>query len=286
MEHIIDSSYSGVRLDKFLRKKYKEIALTEIFKGIRTKIVKVNGKKSKQDYRLIEGDVVKVMFNNFAQKQNVFIELSENEKNILKSGIVYENENIIIFNKNSGMVMHKGSGYDYGISEMFKSFYKTDEFNFINRIDKATSGLVIGAKNLLTTRKLSQEIRDKKIEKKYYVVVEGIVKKNRFTVKNYLKKTDTKMIETTFEDDSKECVSHFEVLKRGKKRTLLRATLETGRTHQLRVQLSELGFSIVGDSRYGKYDEQMLLFSYFCKIKSYGIKIEMPIPKIFKMALI
>lgn len=285
MEYKIDLSFNDVRLDRFLRKKYENIALTEIFKGIRTGKIKVNGKKTKENYRLKTDDIVKVFFNSGETVEKEFLNLSLKEKEMLKNGIVYDDKNIVIFNKEADMVMHKGSGYDYGISEMFKSYYKTEEFNFINRIDKATSGLVIGAKNLSITRELSEKLREREIEKKYYILVEGIITQKEFSIKNFLKKDKEKVIiSDCFDKEAKESITYFEVFKIGKRRTILKAKLETGRTHQLRVQLSNIGHPIVGDSKYGKQNNNnnnMFLYSYYCEIPEYKIKIEMPLPKKF-----
>ena len=280
MEYIIESNFHEVRLDRFLRKKYENTPLTEIFKGIRTGKIKVNGKKSKENYRLKEGDIVKVLIDSGKTEEKEFIKISPRDMEMLQNGIIYEDKRVVIFNKKADMVMHKGSGHDYGLSELFKSFYKTDEFNFVNRIDKSTSGLVIGAKNLVVTRELAEEVREGNTEKKYYILVDGIVEKNMFTLKSFLKKDDTKVIELdSYEDGSKESISYFKVLKRGKNKTILEATLETGRTHQLRVQLSNLGHPIVGDGKYGKKGKSMFLFSYYCEIPKYNIKIELPLPE-------
>ena len=283
MEYIIDSSFNDVRLDRFLRKKYENTPLTEIFKGIRTGKIKVNGKKSKENYRLKTDDIVKVLLSGGETEKKEFIKLTSEEIEILKTGIVYEDEKVVIFNKQPNMVMHKGSGHDYGISEMFKSYYKTDEFNFVNRIDKSTSGLVIGAKTLSVTRELAEELRDGNTEKKYYILVEGVVKEKKFTLKTYLKKEETKVIELdSYEKGAKESISYFKVLKVGDRRTILEGRLETGRTHQLRVQLSNMKYPIVGDGKYGKGGKQMFLYSYYCEIPKYGIKIELPLPESFE----
>ncbi len=284
MEYIIDSSFENVRLDRFLRKKYENTPLTEIFKGIRTGKIKVNGKKTKENYRLQKGDILKVFLNGEVNDKKEFIKLTEDDLQLIKSGIVYEDEKVVIFNKKPNVVMHKGSGHEYGISEMFKSYYKTDEFNFVNRIDKSTSGLVIGAKNLIITRELAEEVREGNTEKRYYILVDGLVKKDKFVTKTYLKKEETKVIELdSYEPGAKESISYFKVIKRGTNKTILEGTLETGRTHQLRVQLANLGHPIVGDGKYGKGGKFMYLFSYYCEIPKYGIKIEMALPKNFEI---
>lgn len=284
MEYIIDLTFEDVRLDKFLRKKYEKTPLAEIFKAIRIGKIKVNDKKVKQNYRLKKDDVVKVFLSAEDKKEEkVFIELSQKEKKHLQDGIIFENDDLIIFNKKAGVVMHKGSGFEYGLSEMFKSYYKTDEFNFVNRIDKWTSGLVIGAKNLKAVRKLSEEIKNRKTIKKYYILSEGVIAEKEFEIVSYLKKDEKKVIivdENT--EGAKKSISNFKVLAKSDKRTILEATLDTGRTHQLRVQLADLKHPIVGDPKYGEKGEKMFLYSYFCEIPSYGIKIEMPLPEEFE----
>ncbi len=287
MEYKIEKNFHDTRLDKFIRKKYEGINLTEIFKLIRKGRIKVNGKKVKQNYRLQDGDIVKVFYMGGETSVKEFISLSKEENEYIKNGIVYEDENVLVFNKAANMVMHKGSGHPYGLSEMMKAYYKSEEFTFINRIDKATSGLIIGAKTLPTTRELSEEMREGNINKKYYIVVEGRVKKDEFQIKSYLKKTETQVIELDkYEDGAKESISYFKVIQKGKSRTLLEGTLGTGRTHQLRVHLANMGHPIVGDSKYGENSRgEMCLFSHMTEIPSFKIKIDLPIPETFKNKL-
>ncbi|WP_294706970.1 RluA family pseudouridine synthase [uncultured Fusobacterium sp.] len=283
MEYIIDKEYENVRLDRFLRKKYEDISLTEIFKGIRTGKVKVNGKKSKENYRLQLGDIVKVFFNGGETKEEKPVSIENREIEKIKKSIVYEDEKVLIFNKKNNMVMHKGSGYEYGISEMIKSYLKNENFNFVNRIDKATSGLIIGAKSLVVARELAEDIRNRDIEKKYYILVNGRVREKEFKIKSWLKKVEDRVIEVEeFQEGAKESTSSFKVVEHGKNCTLLEGTLGSGRTHQLRVQLANRGNYIIGDNKYGKGKEKMMyLFSHYVKIERYGIEINLPIPKEF-----
>ncbi|WP_293958082.1 RluA family pseudouridine synthase [uncultured Fusobacterium sp.] len=283
MEYIIDKEYEDVRLDRFLRKKYEDISLTEIFKGIRTGKVKVNGKKSKENYRLQLGDIVKVFFNGGETKEEKPVSIENKEIEKIKKSIVYEDEKVLIFNKKNNMVMHKGSGYEYGISEMLKSYLKNENFNFVNRIDKATSGLIIGAKSLVVARELAEDIRNRDIEKKYYILVNGRVREKEFKIKSWLKKVEDRVIEVEeFQEGAKESISSFKIVEHGKNCTLLEGTLGSGRTHQLRVQLANRGNYIIGDNKYGKGKEKMMyLFSHYVKIERYGIEINLPIPKEF-----
>lgn len=283
MEYIIDKEYEDVRLDRFLRKKYEDISLTEIFKGIRTGKVKVNGKKSKENYRLQLEDIVKVFFNGGETKEEKPVSIENREIEKIKKSIVYEDEKVLIFNKKNNMVMHKGSGYEYGISEMLKSYLKNENFNFVNRIDKATSGLIIGAKSLVVARELAEDIRNRDIEKKYYILVNGRVREKEFKIKSWLKKVEDRVIEVEeFQEGAKESTSSFKIVEYGKNCTLLEGTLGSGRTHQLRVQLANRGNYIIGDNKYGKGKEKMMyLFSHYVKIERYGIEINLPIPKEF-----
>ena len=283
MEYIIDKEYENVRLDRFLRKKYEDISLTEIFKGIRTGKVKVNGKKSKENYRLQLGDIVKVFFNSGETKEEKPVSIENREIEKIKKSIVYEDEKVLIFNKKNNMVMHKGSGYEYGISEMLKSYLKNENFNFVNRIDKATSGLIIGAKSLVVARELAEDIRNRDIEKKYYILVNGRVREKEFKIKSWLKKVEDRVIEVEeFQEGAKESTSSFKIVEHGKNCTLLEGTLGSGRTHQLRVQLANRGNYIIGDNKYGKGKEKMMyLFSHYVKIERYGIEINLPISKEF-----
>lgn len=283
MEYIIDKEYEDVRLDRFLRKKYEDISLTEIFKGIRTGKVKVNGKKSKENYRLQLEDIVKVFFNGGETKEEKPVSIENKEIEKIKKSIVYEDEKVLIFNKKNNMVMHKGSGYEYGISEMLKSYLKNENFNFVNRIDKATSGLIIGAKSLVVARELAEDIRNRDIEKKYYILVNGRVREKEFKIKSWLKKVEDRVIEVEeFQEGAKESISSFKIVEHGKNCTLLEGTLGSGRTHQLRVQLANRGNYIIGDNKYGKGKEKMMyLFSHYVKIERYGIEINLPIPKEF-----
>lgn len=282
MEYIIDKEFEDVRVDKFLRKKLSNMPLTEIFKCVRVGKIKVNGKKTKENYRLKLNDVVKLFMKvDLESIQSEENKIKDSDLEEIKQFIVYEDENLLILNKKPNMVMHKGSGHEYGVSEILKEYLKNPNFNFINRIDKATSGLIIGTKSLVINRELSEEIRERNIEKKYYILVEGKFKKKEFTIKSFLKRLEDRVVELEkYEVGAKESISYFRVVETGKDCTLLEGTLGSGRTHQLRVQLASMGNPILGDTKYGKGKEKiMYLFSHYLKIDKYGIEIDLPIPK-------
>ena len=229
IEFIIDEEYETVRIDRFLRKHLKNTALSEIYKMLRKAKIKVNNKKVSQDYRLVLGDII-------------FVFLSENFEEKIKSMIAYENENLFIINKNLGDVIHKGSGHDISLLEEFRAYYSNNKINFVNRIDKLTSGLVIGAKNINTAREIAKEIQLGNITKKYYILVYGKIEKEEFILENYLKKDEEKVIVSDIEKkDYKRSITHYKRINGNDDYTLLEAELKTGRTHQLRAQLSHIG---------------------------------------------
>ncbi|PID67325.1 MAG: RNA pseudouridine synthase [Fusobacteriales bacterium] len=298
IEFIIDREYENVRIDRFIRKKLSKIYLSDIYKMLRKAKIKVNNKKVSQNYRLKLDDKITIFTNyNFAleeENKETFIDLDKDRKIELEKFIVYEDKDLFIINKNCGDVVHKGSGHDISLLEEYRSFYKNGNINFVNRIDKLTSGLLLGAKNIRTARELAEDIRNNDIQKKYYILVHGIIDEEKygssFTLENYLKKDEDKVVLTNDEKkDYKKSISNFKILKKYGKLTLLEAELITGRTHQLRVQLSGINHSIVGDTKYGinniseniKNDEKMFLFSHYLKIENRNIEINLNIPNFF-----
>ena len=286
IEYIIDEDYESVRVDRFLRKHLKNINLSEIYKMLRKGKIKVNNKKISQDYRLVLGDIVFIFLPESFKENNEkkFIELNQVRKEKLKQMIVFENKNLFVINKSLGDVVHKGSGHDISLLEEFRSYYSNNNINFVNRIDRLTSGLVIGAKNIKTTREIAKEIQQGNIIKKYFILVNGKIEKDNFILENYLKKDEEKVIVSDIEkEDYKRSITHYKRINGNDDYTLLEAELKTGRTHQLRAQLSHIGHTIVGDTKYGKNikEETMYLFSYYLKIDLYDLELEMGIPNFF-----
>lgn len=296
IKFIIDNEYESVRIDRFIRKKLIKIHLSDIYKMLRKGKIKVNDKKVSQNYRLKLQDVI-IIYSNFdfglqdEENEINFIDLAKERKEELNKFIVYENENLFVINKNCGDVVHRGSGHDISLLEEYRSFYQNKDINFVNRIDKLTSGLLLGAKNIKTARELAEYIRNDEIIKKYYILVQGVLDgnkyKNKFTIKNYLKKDEKKVIISSIKkEEYKESITNFKIIEKYKNTTLLEAELITGRTHQLRVQLSEIGYPIIGDEKYNQFntdlkDKKMFLFSHYLKIKNKNIEINLGLPKFF-----
>ena len=283
MEFIITPDFHDVRLDRFIRKKYREIPLTGIFRLIRKGRARVNGKKKKPDYRLQEKDVININIGTPPSAAKPLVRLSPDQEKLAAESIVYEDNNIVLCNKPPGLAMHRGSGHEFGLVELLQSYTKNPQFTFVNRIDRATSGLVIGAKNLVTARKLSELFRQQAIEKQYLIMVNGVVEQDHFSITSFLKKEDDRVQEYTNDHDgAKKAVSSFSVVQRYKNTTLLEARLLTGRTHQLRVQLAKRNHPIVGDMKYGnRRVANMLLFSRRVVIPAFNLDVTLPVPEYF-----
>ena len=173
--------------------------------------------------------------------------------------IIYEDDDIIIINKEKGMVVHPGNGNPDGTlanAVMAKCKGSLSGIGgkirpgIVHRIDKDTSGLVIIAKNDLAHINLSEQIQNRKVQKTYIALVRGCVKENEATINMPIGRSTKDRKKMAVTKTGKEAISHFKVLERYNGYTLLEVKIETGRTHQIRVHLSEIGYPIVGDMVY------------------------------------
>ncbi|WP_373898592.1 RluA family pseudouridine synthase [Haloimpatiens sp. FM7315] len=255
----IGPNEKGQRLDKFLRKLLKDVPLGKIFKSIRTGEVKVNGKKCKQNYSLLEGDVL-VLNDIETQKADKVFNRVDN--GFLK--ITYEDENFLVVEKWPGVLVHANSKNgdptltDYVLSYLYdKGDYSPEkEITFTpascNRLDRNTSGIVVFGKNHSALKSLNEMIRERTIKKYYVALVRGRITDGLY--KAYIVKQENNNLSKVYDkpvENSKEIAMQVNVLQSVGIYTFIEIELITGRSHQLRAHLSHLGNAIVGDPKYG-----------------------------------
>lgn len=244
MDYIVDKDNENVRLDRFLRKNCKTNTMSLIYSEIRKGNVRVNLKKVKEDYRLQLNDKVLIEnldFNYVVNKKMV--------KNIDRSLIFYEDDNLLIIDKPKGISMHKGTSNKKGLAEILN-------VDFANRLDKKTSGLVIATKNKSSLREITKLIRENKIVKKYRL---KCINNNKyrvgdsFIIENRLLELENKVVVS---DKGKLSKTLYTIVDIKKDIISIEAILYTGRKHQIRVQLANIGLVIIGDDKYGKYKKE------------------------------
>lgn len=294
-EYKVDSETENMRMDRYLKKNYPDEPLSKIFQALRKGDVRVNDKKVKENYRLSLEDKITIKYLGNGKTPSKKTNSPKNkfsfDEKKYREMIIFENEDFFIVNKKERVPMHKGTGHNYGISEVFKQIYDNENINFANRLDYETSGLVIGCKNLKFLRYISEKIRKNEIEKKYIAVVHGNVKNEKFTIKNYLttQENGVTVSKEKISKDSKESITNFkkisekESLKlknkiktRDKNISVLDIDLVTGRKHQIRAQLANIGYPIVGDSKYGIKDnsDRFHLYCYQISFDKYIFSIK------------
>ena len=265
-EIVIKKNDAGQRLDRFVGKSVPLLPESLLQKYIRLKRIKVNGKGSKRDARLAEGDVLSLYIND------EFFEKPREENSYLKVGtprltIVYEDDNILLADKKPGVLCHSAGAWDYNtlIANIQaylaqKGEWRPKEENsfapaLCNRIDRNTGGIVIAAKNAEALRILNEKIRNREIEKYYLCAVQGRPKPREGRLENYIFKDTVKnqvFIKPGPEPGARTAVTEYKVLSSQGALSLVECRLLTGRTHQIRAQMAHAGWPLLGDGKYGR----------------------------------
>lgn len=243
----------GSRIDAYLANEDIELSRVAIQRLIKEEKILVNNKKVKSSYKLQEGD--KITIEDEEPKE---IELKAQD---IPVEIIYEDNDIIVVNKPKGMVVHPGSGnLDGTLVNSLMNICKDSlsgiggeiRPGIVHRLDKDTSGILVVAKNDKAHINLSEQIKDHKVEKKYIALVRGIVKENEAKIDMPIARSPKDRKKMAVVQGGKRAVTNFKVLERFPKDncTLLEVKIETGRTHQIRVHLSEIGYPLIGDEVY------------------------------------
>ncbi len=262
-EFIINSNDANQRLDKFIQKSVPRLPQSMMYKAIRNKRIKINGKRAEISTRLQTDDIVQMYINDEFFDTTVETEFMAAPAIL---DIVYEDENIILIDKKNGLVVHEDNEntVDTLINRLKhylydKGEYKPEEENsfapsLCNRLDRNTGGIVIAAKNAESLRILNQKIKDRELEKYYLCITVGVPPKKMDTITAYLEKnSDDNTVKVTDKktDKNKTIITTYKVLKTSGSLALLEIKLETGRTHQIRAHMAYIGCPLLGDGKYG-----------------------------------
>ncbi|MBS5856963.1 MAG: RluA family pseudouridine synthase [Clostridia bacterium] len=283
------------RIDAYIAEKYEDISRVAIQRLIETEKILVNGKKVKSSYKVQVNDKI-----TMEEEKAVEIELKAQD---IPVEIIYEDGDIIVVNKPKGMVVHPANGNPDGtLVNAIMSICKDSlsgiggeiRPGIVHRLDKDTSGILIVAKNDKAHINLSQQIKEHKVKKTYIALVKGIVKENNATINMPIGRSEKDRKKMAVTKKGKEAITHFKVLKRYDKYTLLEINIETGRTHQIRVHLSQIGYPIVGDEVYSKGKNEWNIKGQCLHAKSLDFKhpitnedmhLEAKIPQYFEKIL-
>ena len=281
----INRNDAGQRLDKFLSKAVKAMPKSLMYKGIRTKKIKVNRKRAEIGYVLEEGDTVELFiseeFFSDNASDNAFMKLTP------KLDIVYEDENIMLLDKRPGLIVHSDDEEDVNtlISHVKAYLYRKGEYKpedeqsfapaLCNRIDRNTGGIVIAAKNAEALRIMNEKIRNDELSKFYLAAVHGHMPKKADTLHGYLRKDQANNIvdiSTTKKPGYKEIITKYRVLDEKNDLSLVEVELVTGRTHQIRAHFSSIGHPLLGDGKYGVNRDDKKLGYKFQALYAYRLE--------------
>ena len=294
---IVKKEDEGNRIDSYLSRKKEDVSRVTIQRLISENKIIVNGKSTKGSYKVQVNDIITV-----EEDKPKEISLKAQE---IPIEIIYEDNDIIVVNKPKGMVVHPANGNPDGTLVNAIMAICKDSLSgiggkirpgIVHRLDKDTSGILIVAKNDKAHINLSEQIKNHKVQKTYIALVRGIVKENEATINMPIGRSPKDRKKMAVVKNGREAITHFKVIERFPKHncTLLEIKIETGRTHQIRVHLSQIGYPIVGDTTYSNGKNEWQISGQCLHAKSLKFKhpitnedmfLEAEIPEYFQKVL-
>lgn len=280
----------SIRIDKYLPTYYEDMTRSELKKYFDENKIKVNGKLVKPSYKVENGDLIEI------EELDDVISSVIPEK--IDLDIVYEDDDILVVNKPSGMVVHPAPGHMTGtlVNALMYHYQTLSTINgenragIVHRIDKDTSGLLIVCKNNFAHRNISEQIKDKRAKRTYWAIVTGSIGHNLGKIDAPIGRDPDNRQKMAVVATGKSAVTHFRVLDRFHDFTLVELDLETGRTHQIRVHMAYINHPVFGDPMYG-VKKQVSEFGQYLHAKKIGfyhprtneyMEFETELPKEFK----
>ena len=267
-EYTISINDSGQRLNKFLEKAVPQLTGGQMYKYLRLKRIKVNGKRADASYKLLEQDTVQLYLNDelfdAPREEEAFRRIAAPQVRI-----VYEDDNLLLVDKAPGMVVHADENGDTDtlIAHIQAYLYASGAWDpedaasfapaLCNRIDRNTGGIVIAAKTAEALRILNEKIKTRELEKRYLCVVHGTPRPAEGLIENFLRRDEKRKQVTLFSTPvpgAKTARTHYQTLATDGKLSLVECELLTGRTHQIRAHMASIGCPLLGDGKYGTND--------------------------------
>ena len=289
---IVQNNEKGVRLDSYITKKLNDLSRANIQRLIEDGNILVNSAKQKISYKFNSGDKIEITIPEPKK-----IDLKPQD---IKVEIVYEDNDIIVVNKPKGLVVHPAVGNPDGTlvnaimnicKDSLSGIGGEVRPGIVHRLDKDTTGLLIVAKNDKAHINLSEQIKNREVKKIYIALVRGNIPENEATINMPIGRSTKDRKKMAVVKNGKEAVTHFKVIDRFKNYTLLEIKIDTGRTHQIRVHMAEIGYPVVGDMVYSNGKNEFGVEGQMLHAKSLDFKhpitgkdmhLEAELPKYFK----
>ena len=257
----------GQRLDNFLAGQLKGVPKSLIYRILRTGQVRVNGKRAKPDNRVAAGDEVRIPPVRTAEREGSGPP-PEGALKRIQAAIIHEDRDFLVLDKPAGIAAHGGSGVSHGAIELLRAARPKDTLELVHRLDRDTSGVLVLARRRPALTGLQALIRDNQTTKQYLALLMGQLPRTTLRVNAPLRKSilqgGERMVRVD-EDEGKASLTHFRTIQNYDLACLVEATLETGRTHQIRVHSQHIEHPIAGDEKYGDKDFNRTM-------KTFGLK--------------